>query len=609
MVVRIQDYAAIGDGRSVALVSKDGSIDWLCWPRFDSPAVLAAILDVRNGGSWKLAPTDEYVVERAYVGSSNLLRTYFYTKDGAVELLDGMLVASEEQKRQSPLADHELVRYARCTRGTVAVDMLFDPRPGYGQAPARIVDKGKLGARFCAGGALYSLRSSEPLGLRGNGGVVMRKVLHAGESIQLCLSYDREAPALLRPLGEPVLAAIETSLRWWELWAGRARYGGPYRDAVVRSALLLKLLTFAPSGAVVAAPTTSLPEVVGGGLNWDYRYCWLRDASFTVRAFLELGYVDEASAFASWLLHTTRLTRPELSVLYDVYGRSAKKEHTLEHLRGYGGSRPVRIRNAAAHQLQLDAYGEVIDAVSMLAQEGVVQDRETRRMLADFGRFVCRHWELPDQGIWEPRGESANHTHSLVLCWVALDRLLQMHRKGALPGIDKDRFAKNREMLHQVVETRGFNRHLGTYTQTLDGDTVDASLLQLAYYRYASPAQRRMQGTYAAIQARLGAGGGLLYRTEASRQMGEGAFGICSFWAVEHLARGSGSLAEAQSLFATVLRYANDVGLFGEEIDPANGDALGNFPQAFTHIGLVSAAICLEERARREKSARPEVYA
>jgi GH15 family glucan-1,4-alpha-glucosidase len=591
----IQDYAAIGDGRTVALVGRDGSIDWLCWPRFDSPSLFGALLDERRG-HWRLGPGGPSRAARRYIDDTNVLETRFDTETGTLVLTDLMPVASEEDKGRLLLPDHEILRVARCVDGEVDVEMRFAPRPHYGQRPGRIRDAGPLGIRVELGADLLVLRSDVRLEVTGSGDVRGHARLRAGEAVRASLTFADDWPAIVPPLGEWSDAAIARSVAWWQGWASRLAYDGPRRDMVVRSALALKLLIYAPSGAIVAAPTTSLPERIGGDLNWDYRFCWLRDAAFTVRALFALGCRAEAQAFVDWLLHATRLTQPALRVLYDVYGNAPARERVLEGFAGYQGSHPVRIGNAADGQRQLDVYGEVIDAVVHFVGEGGTLDRETERTLCAFGEYVCRHWQEPDEGIWEPRSGAAHNTHSRVLCWTALDRLLQLHAQGHLHRAPAAMFAKNRDLIRREVESRAWHAGLGSYVAQLGGDRLDATLLLLPWYGFDEAGSDRMRGTYARVREALGAGDGLLYRYRTDDSPGEGAFGICSFWAAEYLALGGGTTAEARELFEHLCGYANDVGLFAEEIDPATGAALGNFPQAFTHVGLINAAVSLTRR-------------
>jgi GH15 family glucan-1,4-alpha-glucosidase len=344
-----------------------------------------------------------------------------------------------------------------------------------------------------------------PLQPRGEGRLAGRARLRAGETLSFSLVFEDQWPSVLPPLGQWSRECIARSVAWWRDWAGRMRYDGPCREAVLRSALALRLLVYAPSAALVAAPTTSLPERVGGPLNWDYRFCWLRDASLTVRALLGLGYREEAEAFVAWLVHTTRLTRPELRILYDVFGRRPARERVLDHLPGYAGSRPVRVGNAAAGQLQLDVYGEVVDATAQLVRRGVELDRETQRLLCGFGRHVCRTWQAPDEGIWEPRSGRRHNTHSRVLCWVALDRLATLATDGHIPSKDAQRFATTRELIRRQVEQRAWNSALGSYVSALDGDELDASVLLMPWYGFEDAASERMRRTYALVRQRLGA--------------------------------------------------------------------------------------------------------
>ena len=593
----IGDYALIGDGRSAALVSRDGSLDWLCWPRFDSPSLFAALLDQERGGRLRVRPTSTFRVERRYLPDTNVLETVFHASAGSVALRDLMPIASEADKGAAPTPQHEVLREIEGLTGEVELEIVYDPRPEYAQVRPLLIDRGALGLWCQAGSGALLLRSDLPLRLgsdgRGARGVVR---IGAGERRYLSLTYASEAPAVIPLLGSVAAAKIERSVQWWRAWTSRCTYQGPYRDAVLRSALALKLMIYAPSGAVVAAPTTSLPEQRGGERNWDYRYCWLRDASFTVRALYDLGYDEEANAYLDWIVHATRLTWPELQVLYDVFGETRLPERELPHLAGYAGSRPVRVGNDARGQLQLDVYGEVVDAAARLAAHGGRLDRATVRLLDGLGRTVCERWREPDEGIWEGRSGRFHHTHSKVLCWVALDRLVSLSESHGF-DFDVDRFRVERDAIRSVIEVRGFNERIGSYTRLLDGDDVDASLLLLPLYGYLDGTHPRMRSTCARVHDQLGRGALIARYTSAvddGLPAGEGAFGICSFWAVECRARGE-DVGGARDAFDHLLRYANDVGLFAEEIDPDTGQALGNFPQAFTHIGLINAALTLAE--------------
>jgi GH15 family glucan-1,4-alpha-glucosidase len=595
----IGDYALIGDGRSTALVGRDGSIDWLCWPRCDSPSLFGAILDP-SAGCWRVAPVESFRADRHYLDDTNVLETRFETATGTLLLTDLMPVADEDDKHRFLLPEREILRLIRCERGEVELELAFDPRPGYGLAARELRSAGPLGVRLTTDAGLLTLRTDLALTIDPDGVARGRARLRAGETAHASLTFAGEAPAVCPPLGEWSRASLDRTVSWWRGWASQIQYDGPRRESVVRSALALKLMVYAPSGAVVAAPTTSLPERIGGSLNWDYRFCWLRDASLTVRALFGIGYPDEAHAFVNWLLQATRLTQPELRVLYDVHGNTPPRERLLDWLSGYRGSRPVRIGNGAKDQRQLDVYGEVIDAVTHFIKEGGTLDRATEGLLRELGEYVCRHWDQPDEGIWEPRSGRVDHTHSRVLCWAALDRLLHLHDQGHLRQAPAAKFRENRDLIRHQVESRAWSPALGSYASALDGDDVDADLLLLPWYGFAEPESERMRGTYRRIRERLGAGDGLLYRYRTGESPGEGAFGICCFWAAEYLAMGGGTVDEARALFERLCDYGNDVGLFGEEIDPETGAALGNFPQAFTHVGLINAALSLAKRIAGE---------
>ena len=594
-VPAIRDYAVIGDCHSAALIAHNGSLDWLCWPRFDSPAIFAGLLDPGRGGHWRIAPGEPYSVRRKYVENTNVLQTDFATASGSAVLTDLMPVSSEEYKHTAFVPDHQIVRQLECLSGEIAFSVDLVARRNFGIGPADIRDRKKLGIQILTGRCVYWLRSNIPMNIQDHR-VQAHVALKAGETAQFSLTYSEDGPAVLPPLGDAIRESIARSVEWWQQWAGRATYEGPHREAVVRSALALKLLAYAPSGAIVAAATTSLPERLGGDLNWDYRYCWLRDASLTTRALLGLGYFEEADDFMDWMLVATRLTRPELKIMYDVYGETAPRERTLDYLCGYRNSCPVRVGNGARHQLQLDVYGEVLDAAAQYCFRGRSFDREMQRVLIGFGKYVVKHWDSPDEGIWEPRSGRSNHTHSRLLCWTALDRLVSLGEQGLVRNAPVEEFRQHRDAIRKQLCEHAWNPQRQSYMSALDGDTLDASLLLLSWYGFEKANSSRMKSTYRALRHELAAGNGLIYRYKAEPK--EGAFAICSFWETEYLALGGGSLADGQSLFQHLLTYRNDLGLYAEEIDPETGDALGNYPQAFTHVGLVSAALSLQERAQ-----------
>lgn len=590
----IGDYGIIGDCRSAALISKSGSIDWLCWPRFDSASIFAALLDCDRGGFWRISPAQQFSVRRAYIPNTNVLETRFRTSSGEAVLTDLMPV----RENSSLVPDHEIIRRIRCESGEVEVEIVFSPRSKYGENVPALKQAGQLGLRMDCGRGVYWLRSTTPLRISDDASSASLRIpLRANQELLFSFSYSENGPSVL-PAFELIPRRIEQCSKWWQNWADQAQYDGAFRDCVVRSALALKLFCFSISGAIIAAPTTSLPERVGGALNWDYRYCWLRDASLTMRALLELGYWEEATHFLDWMLHATRLTQPELRILYTVFGNSAPKEWESKTLRGYKNSAPVRIGNAARDQLQLDVYGEVIDAAAQFAFRGGYLDREMQKVLAGFGNYVVKHWQLPDEGIWEPRNGRSQHTHSRLLCWTALDRLITLAGQGHMRYGDVDEYRKHCDVIRREITVRGWNERMQSYVSELDGDQLDSSLLLISWYGFEKADSPRMQSTYRAIRSKLGTTNGLLYRYD-NRQ--EGAFAICSFWEAEFLALGGAPVTDASRLMQTLLEYQNDLGLFGEEIDPGTGRALGNFPQAFTHVGLIGAALSLLQRQKGEQ--------
>ena len=595
-VTKIQNYAITGNGRTAALISNRGSLDWLCWPRFDSASIFGAILDPKSGGHWSIRPVDESQVSRRYIENTNVLETTFLGVSGQIVLTDFMAVTSEENKRRALWPEHEFVRQIKCQQGEAEVVMEFSPRLDYGRVAPKIRDAGKFGWRIDTGANVFILRGSVDLEPTPDG-LAARFILKSGESVAFTFSFSAEAPATVPPLGTAIDEKLNLTIDWWRRWAAQSTYRGSYERQVTRSALVLKLLSYAPSGTIVAAPTTSLPECIGGDLNWDYRFAWLRDASFTVHALFGLGYKDDAAAFVDWLLHATRLTGPKLRVVYDVFGESPPSERILSHLEGYRNSLPVRVGNAASEQTQLDVYGELVEAVSHFFGKTEKLDRDVHGMLRGIGEYVCEHWREYDNGIWEERGELRPYTHSRLMCWVALDRLLEMHASGQVRRLDVARCVAERENIRKEIEQRAWNPQLAGYTQACGGDIMDATALLLSYYGFESANSQRMQQTYAQVRERLVPRRGLVYRYEQSKDRHEGAFAVCSFWEVDFLAR-SGKREEAREVFEAALGYANDVDLFAEEIEPNTGEALGNFPQAFTHLGVINAALALRDRGK-----------
>jgi GH15 family glucan-1,4-alpha-glucosidase len=606
----IKDYGIIGDCRSLALVSTEGSIDWLCWPRFDSPALFSALLDADKGGRFSIRPIGPFTVERSYVRNTNVLRTRFTTEKGVLELVDLMPIASDEDRNIHLEPEHEIIRVVECPEGKVEFELLVDPGFEFGRAKIKPAHVRPFGFQFEYGPDLYTVRSEIPLRRSQSGtSIEGRVILNSGGRCRFSLSSAHGAPAVIPALGQALDEKIRDTIRWWEDWVDRCRYKGPFSETVWRSALVLKLLIYAPSGAMIAAGTTSLPEVMGGDANWDYRFCWLRDSAMTLRALFGLGYMTEGEAFLSWLIHATRLTQPELQVVYNVYGETHIAEKTLDHMEGYARSRPVRIGNEARSQLQLDIYGEVARGVYEFVKYGGRVDKAMSRVLVGLGKTVVDRWREPDHGIWEIRGEPRQHTFSKVMCWLALDQLLRLHEGGHIEA-HVATFLKTRDEIRAAIESRGYNRDLKSYVSVFGSGIVDASLLLAALYGYIDPNDDCMRSTYDRIIRQLSHNRLLCrYREDFSAlwSSGEGAFCICCFWAVSYLAR-RGDIREALDLYRHILGFSNDLGLFAEEIDPDTGDALGNFPQAFTHVGLIDAALTIDEEMRKRGLVQAEFF-
>jgi len=595
----IREYAAVGDGRTVALIARDGSVDWLCLPNVDSPSVFARMLDAEKGGSFQLEPAVPYEAERAYQQGSNVLETTFATAEGRVRVTDAMTLS--DSTRISPM--RELVRKVEALAGTVPLRWRFEPRFGYARADTRIDHRaGRWFASAGADGIALGVFGAENGTLRGDA-VEGELHLEQGGSALLSLAGASREPAVI-PGRDDAERRLQRTMRFWPAWAARSQYDGPWGEAVTRSALALKLLTFAPSGAIVAAPTTSLPEWLGGGRNWDYRYTWLRDASWTLDAMLRLGFHDEAEAFFWWLMHASRLTQPRLQILYRIDGSTHTDEQELDHFEGYRGSAPVRIGNDAGDQVQLDLYGAVLEAIWLYAKEVGRLDGDTGKEVARIADYVAEHWRDRDNGIWEVRDKRADYIQSKAFCWVALDRACKLAQKGLISNGER-RWRATADEVRAFVDDEGWDADLQSYVRAPDLRELDASLLTLALLSVHDPLGERIRGTIDAVERELREGPYVYrYRGGDGLEGEEGAFLTCSFWLVDAYAR-AGRLDDAHALMEDLLGLANDVGLYAEEIDPHTAEFLGNFPQGLTHLALINAAVSIAdaEAEPRERAA------
>jgi GH15 family glucan-1,4-alpha-glucosidase len=583
----IGDYAAVGDGRTVALVSRRGSVDWLCLPDMDSPAVLGRLLDPQRGGFFLVGAEEAGEVRRRYLPGTNVLETTHTTAAGAIRVTDALTLPGAGLAPQ-----RELVRVVEGLAGEVEVGWSFEPRFGYGLAQTRL-DARPYGVVATSGGDAVGLILPPATSLETGAGAARGAfAVRAGEREVLALVSAHGEPLVL-PSRAEALERLDRTADYWRGWAESRTYEGPWREHVIRSALALKLLVFAPSGAIAAAPTTSLPERLGGDRNYDYRYCWVRDSAFTTDAFLRLGCSREARAFLSWLMHASQLTHPELRVLYTLNGGEEERERSLP-LAGYRDSRPVRVGNAASDQLQLDAYGDLLDAAWIYDTRGEPLDRDVGRRLAAVAEHVCSIWREPDAGIWEIRERVDHFTEGKMKCAIALERACALARRGSVPGAGLARWEREAAEIRRFVEEECWSDELGAYARAAGSRELDASVLLAGQNRYSEEGDERLSATIDAVRARLGAGP-LLYRADDLREH-EGAFVACSFWLVTALAH-VGRLDEAGETMEAMLGYANDVGLFAEEIDPSSGAFLGNFPQGFSHLALVSAAARIAEAA------------
>jgi GH15 family glucan-1,4-alpha-glucosidase len=580
----IGSYAAIGDGRTVALVAADGSVDFMSLPSLHAPTTFAAILDPERGGRFTLAPAGKYEAARRYVGRTNVLETTYRTGDGAARVTEALTL---QDGGLLPWVEH--ARRIEGLEGSLRLEWRVEPRFDWGRESPRISRRGDLVVAAGAGLQLAVMSwdagkvEAEDDALAGSFEIA------AGERAMLALVAAHEQP-LHVPSRDHVEARLDATCRVWERWLGFWSYDGPWEEEVARSALALKLLVYAPNGSIAAAPTTSLPEVVGGDKNYDYRYSWVRDSAFTLDALMRLGIPEQVQESFGCLLRAVRRTTPDLRPFYDLDGTVPTRREALDHLRGYRDSRPVRYGNAASTQLQLGSWGDLLETAALYVSEGNVLDDDTAEMLTDCIDRVAMLWVDEDSGMWE-LDELRHYTTSKIAVWMAFERALRLAEEGHLPGRHVAQWREQLDRLHAWIEDRCWSEELGAYRGWAGEDALDAGVLRACRQGY--PEWERLDRTVDTIRERLAAGPGLIYRT--SEHLGqEGAFVACSFWVVEALAR-LGRVDEACETMEQILPYANDLGLFSEEIDPSSGELLGNFPQGLSHLALVNAAGAVED--------------
>jgi GH15 family glucan-1,4-alpha-glucosidase len=592
---------------SCALVSKAGSIDWCCFPRFDSPAVFSRILDWEKGGWYQIVPIGIRSVQRRYLPATNILETTFVTDSGTAELTDFMPVHPHhrpEQPREIGTRQ-QLVRIMQCIGGSVRFALECWPRFDYGAiVPHAMVTDEHNG--FAHGGAdAISIFCSAPL-QAANNGFSSEGLLKAGERFCSAITYQPGFSHTVDPLDETELARrLQETTRFWQDWSSFCNYEGECRDGVLRSALTLKALTYAPSGALLAAATTSLPETIGGPRNWDYRFTWIRDAAFALYALSIVGYRQEGRAFKDWLEWSTSGRARDLQIMYGLGGERRLTEIELPELEGYRGSRPVRIGNGAYSQFQLDIYGEVLDSAHLYRKSGGEVDPEYWEYLQRVASFVIDHWREPDDGIWETRGGRQHFVFSKVMCWVALDRALKIARALNLPG-EVDRWQEVRAAIKGDVLDKGYDPGRRAFVQAYGSKGLDAANLMLPLVGFIRAEDPRMRSTIEGIQRELTSPQGFVHRYKEfddGLPGNEGAFTICGFWLVDNLIY-LGEIDRARALFSELRGCANDLGLYSEELDPKTGEMLGNFPQAFSHVAFINTAVQLEKATAKREVAR-----
>jgi GH15 family glucan-1,4-alpha-glucosidase len=599
----IENYGVIGDTQTVALVGINGSIDWFCFPRFDSPSVFAAILDDKKGGYFKIAPeTDEITRKQLYWPETNVLITRFLSPDGVAEITDYMSMGGPA----TALENRQLVRSVELVRGTMALRLECCPAFNYG----RDVHQTKIlpeGVAFHGPGLSLGLASTVPLTQIGNGVSAELRLQEGKKAVFVLKEISSSSGCGLTLSEQQASAEFIRTIKYWRAWISKCSYTGRWREMVHRSALVLKLLTYAPTGAIVAAATCSLPEAVGGPRNWDYRYTWIRDAAFTLYGLLRIGFTEEASQFMDWVEARCHELDPDgsLQIMYGIDGRHTLVEENLDHLDGYRGSRPVRIGNAAYNQLQLDTYGELMDSVYLYNKYGSPISSEFWTDLRRLINWLSDNWTREDEGIWETRGGRQHFVYSKLMSWVALDRGLRLADKRSFPA-DRDRWLKIRDQVYEDIMSKGWSPTRNAFVQHYGSESLDASNLMMPMVFFLAPSDPRMLNTLDAILKPPDRGGlvsnNLVYRYNLKDVRDgligeEGTFNICTFWLVEALTRAGRRdkmrLEEARLIFERMLGYANHLGLYAEQTGPS-GEALGNFPQAFTHLALISAAYNLD---------------
>lgn len=602
----IHDYGVIGDLHTVALVGTNGSIDWWCYPHFDSPSIFAALLDDEKGGRFQITPVMPSHQKQLYLPDSNVLVTRFLSSEGVGEVTDFMPIRA----RTASEFDHKIVRRVEVVRGSMRFRVICRPAFDYARAThtTELVNEGVIFAlptqRF---GLVASMRLDRDVDGQG---VVGEIELHQGDHMWFEMYELTRGQPLLRAGHAALEAAFHNTHAYWRRWLASGEYKGRWREMVNRSALALKLLTFQPTGAIVSAPTTSLPEQIGGVRNWDYRFTWIRDASFTLYGLLRVGFTEEAEHFMEWI--GARLKDPEpdvISIMYSIHGHKQIDEQLLPHLEGYRGSGPVRIGNGAVSQRQLDVYGELMDSIYLYNKYVTPIGYDLWIKIRPLIDWVCINWKLPDEGIWEVRGSRRNFVYSKVMCWVAVDRALRLADKRSFPA-PRARWIAVRDAIYEDVMAKGWSPRRSAFVQAYENDVLDASALIMPLVFFMSPTDPRMMATLDAISREL-LSDSLVYRYKAEQgddglPGDEGTFSMCTFWLVEALTR-AGRIDEARLIFEKMLSYANHLGLYSEEIG-LTGELLGNFPQGFTHLALISAAYNLNQALDRRHH-RPHIWA